>query len=73
EPAFLPDVYYEGICVAAGGEAMYGPEAGIGLDEVMVQQEISVSLNLNRGEHACTIYFSDLSHDYVTLNAEYTT
>lgn len=73
EPAFLPDVYYEGICVAAGGEATYGPEAGIGMDEVMTQQEISVSLNLNRGGHAYTIYFSDLSHDYVTLNAEYTT
>lgn len=73
EPVFLPDVYYEGICVAAGGEAAHGAEAGTGLDEIMAQPEISVSLNLNRGEHACTIYFSDLSHEYVTLNAEYTT
>lgn len=73
EPAFLPDVYYEDICVAEGGEAKRGPLAGQSLEKIMAQPEISVNLDLNRGEHGYTIYFSDLGHDYVTLNAEYTT
>ena len=43
------------------------------LEKIMAQQEISVTIDLHRGAASHTMYFSDLTHDYVTLNAEYTT
>jgi len=46
--------------IDAGELAGEGAEAEIGVD-------------LGRGEDAAQMYFSDLTHDYVTLNAEYTT
>jgi glutamate N-acetyltransferase/amino-acid N-acetyltransferase len=35
--------------------------------------EAEIGLRLGRGEHAAHVWFSDLGHDYVKLNAEYTT
>ena len=35
--------------------------------------EVDLSVHLHRGEAATHLYFSDLTHQYVTLNAEYTT
>jgi glutamate N-acetyltransferase/amino-acid N-acetyltransferase len=35
--------------------------------------EAEVSIDLRRGEGSAHVYFSDLSHGYVELNAEYTT
>ncbi len=72
--ALAADIHYESICLARDGAAC--PEAaadGQRLQAVMEQQEISVSVDLKRGEASHTMYFSDLTHDYVTLNAEYTT
>jgi glutamate N-acetyltransferase / amino-acid N-acetyltransferase len=40
---------------------------------VMKQDEITVRVALNRGTAAATIWTCDLSHDYVTINAEYRT
>jgi glutamate N-acetyltransferase / amino-acid N-acetyltransferase len=65
------DISIEGIRVCAGG-------AGIPFDEAALRQavqgaEIEYELGLP-GEGAETeVFFSDLSHDYVSLNAEYTT
>jgi glutamate N-acetyltransferase / amino-acid N-acetyltransferase len=36
-------------------------------------EEAEIGLRLGRGEHDAHVWFSDLGHDYVTLNAEYTT
>ena len=33
----------------------------------------SSSIRLGRGEHAAHVYFRDLTHDYIRINAEYTT
>lgn len=73
EPAFEADVYFEDVCLARRGEA--GPKLVDKeiLKKLMDQTEISVAVNLNRGNDEYTIYFSDLTHDYVSLNAEYTT
>lgn len=38
---------------------------------VMNQDEITVRVSLNRGQAKTTVYTCDLSHDYVTINAEY--
>jgi glutamate N-acetyltransferase/amino-acid N-acetyltransferase len=40
---------------------------------VMRQPEITVRVMLNRGTAAATVWTCDLSHDYVTINAEYRT
>ena len=40
---------------------------------VMQQSEITVRVVLNRGSAAATVWTCDLSHDYVTINAEYRT
>lgn len=40
---------------------------------VMQASDITVVVDLGMGEHQASIYTSDLSHDYVTINAEYRT
>ncbi len=71
ESRLAADIYYEDICVAAGGAAAELPAGR--LAKIMEQQEISVTLDTHRGEAEHTIYFCDLTHDYVTLNSEYST
>jgi glutamate N-acetyltransferase/amino-acid N-acetyltransferase len=36
-------------------------------------EEADIGLRLGRGGHRASVWFSDLGHEYVTLNAEYTT
>ena len=38
---------------------------------VMQQSEIAVRVNLNRGKASATVWTCDLSHDYVSINADY--
>ncbi len=37
----------------------------------MNKEEISIRIELNAGEETATVWTSDLSHEYVTINAEY--
>jgi len=39
----------------------------------MAGEEIEIRVNLNRGSASTTVWTTDLSHDYVTINAEYRT
>lgn len=39
--------------------------------KVMQQNEITISIELGRGDYSETVWTTDLSHDYVTINAEY--
>ncbi len=41
--------------------------------KVMQQDDISINISLQRGKSKETIWTTDLSHDYVTINAEYRT
>lgn len=55
--------------VEQGGRAgSYTEEAG---SRAMAQDEITIRIQLGRGEEAATIWTSDLSHDYVSINADY--
>jgi glutamate N-acetyltransferase/amino-acid N-acetyltransferase len=55
--------------VEAGGRAStYTEEAG---SAVMAREEISIHIDLGRGDEAATVWTSDLSHDYVSINADY--
>ena len=41
------------------------------LDKLMQTREIDVHVTLRRGDGSATVYFSDLTYDYVTVNSEY--
>ncbi|MEC8428635.1 MAG: bifunctional ornithine acetyltransferase/N-acetylglutamate synthase, partial [Pseudomonadota bacterium] len=53
-----------------GCAASYSEEAG---QEVMDQEDILIRIDLGRGEISETVYTTDLSHDYIKINAEYRT
>ncbi|CAN5672775.1 bifunctional glutamate N-acetyltransferase/amino-acid acetyltransferase ArgJ [soil metagenome] len=66
----LIDLYLDDVFVAqAGGRnPAYREEDG---QRVMKQSEITVKVNLNRGKATATVWTCDLSHDYVSINADY--
>jgi glutamate N-acetyltransferase/amino-acid N-acetyltransferase len=72
-PALKASVAFEDVLLAKDGQASGDVPDGDRLQRIMESPEIAVELALHRGSEECTIYFSDLTHDYVTLNAEYTT
>ncbi len=63
-------VYLDDVLVAEqGGRASSYTEANG--QRVMAQQEITISVELARGTEQATVYTCDLSHDYVSINADY--
>ena len=64
------DLYLDEVMVAkSGGRApSYREEDG---QRVMKQDEITVRVGLNRGASSVTVWTCDLSHDYVSINADY--
>ncbi len=64
------DLYLDDVMVAkSGGRApSYREEDG---KRVMKQAEITVRVVLNRGASSGTVWTCDLSHDYVSINADY--
>ncbi len=48
----------------------YTEEQGVA---AMAGEEIVITINLNRGQDAATVWTSDLSYDYVKINADYRT
>jgi glutamate N-acetyltransferase/amino-acid N-acetyltransferase len=66
------DLYLDDVLVAKNGGRSPGYREADGA-RVMQQPEITVRVLLNRGTAAATVWTCDLSHDYVTINAEYRT
>lgn len=66
------DLYLDDVLVAKSGGRSPGYREELGA-RVMQQPEITVRVVLNRGTAAATVWTCDLSHDYVTINAEYRT
>jgi glutamate N-acetyltransferase/amino-acid N-acetyltransferase len=66
------DLHLDDVLVVKGGGRNPGYREADGA-RVMKQPEITVRLALNRGPAAATVWTCDLSHDYVTINAEYRT
>jgi glutamate N-acetyltransferase/amino-acid N-acetyltransferase len=66
----LIDLYLDDVHVAVNGgrNPAYREEDG---QRVMKQSEITVTVRLGRGEAVDTVWTCDLSHDYVTINADY--
>lgn len=68
----LIDVYLNETCIAqAGGRAPSYTEAQ-GQTE-MDKEEITIRVDLKRGQVSETVWTTDLSHEYVRINAEYRT
>lgn len=66
------EIFLGDVClVRNGGRAPdYSEERG---QAVMDQEEITITIDLKRGMVNETVWTCDLSHDYVTINAEYRT
>ena len=66
----LIELYLDDVHVATGGgrNPAYREEDG---QRVMKQSEITVRVLLGRGDAADTVWTCDLSHDYVSINADY--
>lgn len=64
------NIFLGDVCIVRGGgvDDDYTEEKG---QAVMNQHEISISVELNRGDEKSTIWTSDLSHEYVRINSEY--
>jgi len=66
------EIYLDDVCIVRGGGRAddYTEAAGKG---IMDQQEITIGIVLGRGDHSAAIWTTDLSYDYVKINAEYRT
>ncbi len=62
---FLDEVH---VAIKGGRNPLYREEEG---QRVMKQSEITVRVVLGRGDAADTVWTCDLSHEYVTINADY--
>ena len=65
-------IYLDDVCIVEQGEpaTSYTEEQG---QQVMDQDEITISVKLGRGEAQDTVWTCDFSYDYVKINAEYRT
>jgi len=64
------DLYLDDVWVARNGCRHPGYQEADG-QRVMKQAEITVRVVLNRGAASATVWTCDLSHDYVSINADY--
>lgn len=66
------DLYLDDVLVAKGGarHSEYTEAEG---QRIMKQSEITVRVNLARGTASAVVWTCDLSHDYVSINADYRT
>jgi glutamate N-acetyltransferase/amino-acid N-acetyltransferase len=64
------DLFLDDVCVAARGGRFPAYQETDGR-RVMKQSEITVRVHLGRGIATDTVWTCDLSHDYVTINADY--
>jgi glutamate N-acetyltransferase/amino-acid N-acetyltransferase len=65
------DLFLNNICVVRGGVAHYFDKKEVSL--LMSGTEVSVQVSLNLGEWQATAWGCDLSAEYVSMNAEYST
>lgn len=72
ENLILEDVslYLDDVCIVSDGgrDDAYTEESG---QTVMNQSEITIKVVLARGDVSTTVWTTDLSHEYVTINSDY--
>jgi glutamate N-acetyltransferase/amino-acid N-acetyltransferase len=64
------EIYLDDVCIVEKGARAesYTEEAG---SSVMAQDELSIKIVMGRGDVKETIWTTDLSHEYVSINADY--
>lgn len=64
------NIYLDDVCIveSGGAAASYTEEQG---QAIMNQEDILIRVELNRGSVSETVWTTDLSHDYVSINADY--
>ena len=64
------DIYLDDVCIVKNGgrAASYTEEAGAA---IFAQAEITISIRLGRGDITERVWTTDLSHEYVSINADY--
>jgi glutamate N-acetyltransferase/amino-acid N-acetyltransferase len=65
------DIAIEGVQVCVGGNAVDYDEPG--LAERVAAAEVEYVIGLPGDGHETEVFFSDLGHEYIRINAEYTT
>ncbi len=71
-------IAWEHLTMQIGGQIVFqdGKFREVSPDEaqsVMVQKDIVITIDLGQDEARCRFFTCDLTHDYVSINAEYTT
>ena len=66
------EVFLDNVCIVENGQRASGYTEEKGKN-VMLQDEITLLVNLNRGAYQEEIWTTDLSHEYIKINAEYRT
>jgi len=63
-------IYLGDVCIVSNGgrDPAYSEEQG---QAIMNKEEILIRIELNTGEYKASVWTSDLSYDYVKINAEY--
>lgn len=64
------DVFIGDVCLMKGGGKQEDYREAMGA-AVMALEEIVITVKLNVGDFSETVWTSDLSHDYVSINADY--
>lgn len=68
------DVRMGEVALVAAGEGVALTDADLTtLEEALAAREVDLLVDLRRGDGSTLVYFSDLTHDYVRLNAGYRT
>jgi len=64
------DIFLDNVCIVRNGErdAEYSEARG---RQVFTADEITIGVHLHRGDHTLCFWTSDLSYEYVRINAEY--
>ncbi|MBR0056537.1 MAG: bifunctional glutamate N-acetyltransferase/amino-acid acetyltransferase ArgJ [Kiritimatiellae bacterium] len=65
-------ISYNGLAAFDKG-AVAGAKTLEELSRILKNREFSLDVNLGLGDSSCTLYTSDLTHEYVNINADYTT
>lgn len=66
----LLSLHFDDVCMARNG-IFAGGDAEARGTEILRQKEFSVSVDLGLGSGIATVYTSDLTHEYVSINADY--
>jgi glutamate N-acetyltransferase / amino-acid N-acetyltransferase len=71
---FLVDLEIEGQQVVSGGQVVPLDDAEFkALEQAVTRDQVEYVLTLPGDDGETEVFFSDLSHEYVTINSEYTT